>query len=819
MEMTARPNHGVGTLTVARSRCLRMLLLAPLWASLPALSATLGDADVRSFLSQPLDVRIAVLATRQEPVDLGCFSVRAGDRALMPLSPRRFRLDESLSERTLVIRTDDAIETPYLTMEVTLRCEGQPSPVVRTYDLAVPSLTAPAVIIQQQGVVQTLSSPSANTPVQTPLPATRSAAGVATPGQPGMRWVTGKSDTLNRIAKGIYPRSAKMRSAFIKRLREVNSTSLPGDGDALPAGLQITLPDLVALANLSPRIDPTSETSAEITSGQVARVLPRKADGEPSLPKKAVVTASSRASAAAPPAPARRNTDTSPSASLQSSARPDPGKVNQSPAPPLTAQPKVDKPTSGFSLRLSSAEMDLSRSKGVSEATRASLRDKQLLLDGDDQVAALLALRHAVKQLEGRLSDMQLKLSTATQLPATTATPAPAKPAAATAAVTSPPAAPGTAKVEPPKPLPETLAQPASVATPSAKVEAPAAKVDTPATKPEAPPAMAAAPSAPSSEPAPAPDTPFWTSTLFLGLVGAVILLLGWFGLRWARGDGAKQPVRRTTDAAPSEGRATPQPAATHTSSFLREDDKSSPVEDDLWEDLPQPANPKQPNHPTPHTPPRAEMAAVPAHDLFDGSAASLELDTRPATSVDFVLGDDFGEDKSRRQRYMEERFPELAHRSISVDEPDSIIDAARHHYEENQLQRASELLTYAFEERPGQLRFWLALFEIYRLEGRITEFGELAARFKNVHGGTDAWPKVQYIGRDLDPGQPLYSASLGRLGVPMDADFDAISENWLNVPMDFTSDVLMIELRQSLMAEHGVHVPDLSRPLLAVQE
>jgi hypothetical protein len=208
----------------------------------------------------------------------------------------------------------------------------------------------------------------------------------------------------------------------------------------------------------------------------------------------------------------------------------------------------------------------------------------------------------------------------------------------------------------------------------------------------------------------------------------------------------------------------------------------------------------------------------TPPPDLLDAAATSLELDTRPSTSVDFVLGDEGGEDKSRRQRYMEERFPELAHHSISVDEPDSIIDAARHHYEEGQLQKAIELLTYAFEERPGQLRFWLALFEIHRLEQRLDDFAELAARFKNVHGGTDAWPKVQHIGRDLDPGQPLYSAALGRLGVPMDADFDPMSENWLNVPMDFTSDVLMIELRHSLMAEHVVLDDELRRPLIEVQ-
>ena len=35
--------------------------------------------------------------------------------------------------------------------------------------------------------------------------------------------------------------------------------------------------------------------------------------------------------------------------------------------------------------------------------------------------------------------------------------------------------------------------------------------------------------------------------------------------------------------------------------------------------------------------------------------------------------------------------------------------------------------------------------------------------------------------------------------------------ENWLNAPMDLTSDVLMVELRSSLLDEHGVEPADLS--------
>jgi hypothetical protein len=185
----------------------------------------------------------------------------------------------------------------------------------------------------------------------------------------------------------------------------------------------------------------------------------------------------------------------------------------------------------------------------------------------------------------------------------------------------------------------------------------------------------------------------------------------------------------------------------------------------------------------------------------------------RPTIEVDLpLIVEERGEDKERRRRYIEMRYPEVANKTVTVDDPDSVINAARQYFEEGQAQRAAELLTYAFEERPAQLRFWLALFEIYRLERMTAEFCEVAARFRDLHSGTDVWPKVQHIGRDLDPSNPLFAAALGRLGLPVDREFDSIAENWLNAPMDFTSEVLMAELRRSLLDEYGVDSAALRR-------
>lgn len=746
-----------------------MALASPLAVPIAVSAATLGNADVRSYVGQPLDVRIDIQASRSEWLDTTCIEARAGDRTLEPLPSSRFRIQDSIETRTLVVRTQDPIVTPYLTLELTVRCGGEAAVVSRTYELSLPQLSAPVVIIQQPGEpARTLSAGNAaDKPKSGTTPADA-------PGTTTSLWTTTGQASLASIAKGVYPRSEKMRAAFIARMREINAeVPLPGDNDPFPAGLKLRLPDLILLANRSPRIDP-----------QLAQSAP-PATASPPMQKPEPV-----AIAAAAPAPSAVQ---KPAASAPEARLPDAPTKPAQPATPRTATRPASSSSGGFTLRLSGAEMDLSRSRGVSESTRAALRDKQLMLDADDQVAALLALRHTVKQLEGRINEMQLKLSTSTlPTPPPAPVPAPAKPAPA----------PETAPVRPVPPADVTPAPTAGPATPA----------------PSAPPTPAK-PATP--QPAPEADTPFWQSPFVIGSTAALILLVaGWFGWRSIRrGRGLPTTLAETTkesERSAIAGRAT--------------SDLDGPSSDDLpksdWDDDALAASsaayrsspPSSGLHDVLREAEHRETLRMPAPPaLLDAGAASLELDTRPATSVDFMLGDDGGEDKSRRQRYMEERFPELAHHSISVDEPDSIIDAARHHYEEGQLQKAIELLTYAFEERPGQLRFWLALFEIHRLEQRVSDFAELASRFKNVHSGTDAWPKVQHIGRDLDPGQPLYAAALGRLGVPMDADFDPMSENWLNVPMDFTSDVLMIELRHSLMAEHVVLDDELRRPLLEV--
>jgi hypothetical protein len=80
---------------------------------------------------------------------------------------------------------------------------------------------------------------------------------------------------------------------------------------------------------------------------------------------------------------------------------------------------------------------------------RAQLRDRQLVLDVDDQVAAVLALRNSVRQLETRVTELQLKLA---QMPSQFPPRAPRPPKVAEAAKAPPP--------EPKAPIPEVKTPP-----------------------------------------------------------------------------------------------------------------------------------------------------------------------------------------------------------------------------------------------------------------------------------------------------------------------------------------------------------------------
>jgi hypothetical protein len=456
-------------------------------------------------------------------------------------------------------------------------------------------------------------------------------------------------------------------------------------------------------------------------------------------------------------------------------------------------------------LRLSSTEVDLSRSRSIDDRMRAQLRERQMILDQDDQVAALLELRHSVKQLESKVAELQLKLSgmpssfppprTTAEPPKTTATAdRPAADAAATKAAVAPPPTPS--KIEPPKEVPAPKVEAPAPTPPkveAAKVEPAPVKVEAPPTaKVEAPPAKVEEPSTPAARteaPAVKPqDRPIPRRTVSeqewirYGLwVLAVLLLFGATYLGWRLWMRRREEAAYEDEEVEQEAPTPPAPS----------DDQIVVADEHIAE-------------------PDAAAAAKPEFTK-DGRRiidADVELPTR--------LGND---SEDLRRRYIEERFPEITKGAIQLDDAGSVVKGARLFYEDGAIARAVELLQFAIERNPAEVRPWLALFEIFRLERLTGEFAALAQRFRDAHGASPYWPKVQYFGREIDPSNALYQqppidrfetigpAQARRIAAD---NFDPIAENWLGAPMDFENEVLANDLRKAVMAEAGIVEGDL---------
>lgn len=156
------------------------------------------------------------------------------------------------------------------------------------------------------------------------------------------------------------------------------------------------------------------------------------------------------------------------------------------------------------------------------------------------------------------------------------------------------------------------------------------------------------------------------------------------------------------------------------------------------------------------------------------------------------------------RRRYMEERFPEIVNGALVLEDADSVVNAARLLYEDGAVPRAIELLQFAIEQDAGRQAPWLALFEIFRRERLVGEFGRLARRFAEAHDTSPAWRKVLRIGRDMDPGDALYQ------GPDAASAYDPVQEDWLRSAAANGDAALAAELRERLMAEAAVRESDL---------
>lgn len=818
-------------ITIARStqKITAILLGLPFAIVMPAFAVGLAEIETRSYLGEPLNLRIAVNAAANEPLDASCFSLGSSadsntekDSATssIPLITRRearLTLVEIGNTRYLQLRGLLGFNEPLARLLVRVGCQAEAG-VTREYAVLLdPSPLIAASVTDSVAVVVAgpVVSQRLNNEPGAPLISAHSAG----------QWkvyADRKVDSLASIATGIFPKSRARRADYIAALRELNpALSGIADDAPLPDETILKLPDLRAL----------SASSA--------------------LRKSQLRTAASRQSAVMQPA--RQATDITPNSIPPKSARtrslPDQNTASIKNVPRSSASKALPKTTAGaFQLRLSGSEMDLSRSQGMTEVLRAEIREKQLLFDSDDQVAQLLSLKNTVKQLEGRLNAMQSKLQDAAASNITIANavvPATTVPEISTSVSTSV----STERTETTKPVTKT-AQTADT-TKTARNNAASLK------------------------------STRWSDSTFLGisigwLAGLLLSLVALIGivvcvrLLYRRshekqlasvhnlnplneanisstddslffdpsaehgiGNGFDPFTSRHAvanaghDGVGNTDTTNPRGADKAVDEFaranhLRDEAMLKAIKQQRTVQMQsRPDSATAPGHEATPATPRFDTTLPPAVSLLadlsaDDGIARFDLDTAPATAVDFLISsDDPGNDAHiRRLQYMFERYPELSSKTISIDDADSVINAARLYYEEAETEsardKACELLTFGIEERPQEIRFWLAQFEIYRLGNLAKEFTDLSAKFHVLFGHTDSWPKVCQLGYGLDPANPLFAAA-GSASLAIDR-FDPLTENWLMAPIDSSAGILISEMRQSLFKDHGIDTLELEK-------
>ena len=671
-----------------------------------AFAISLGEIEVRSALGEVLDARVPISLGAGEAVDANCFALARDPEPGVPLLAEGLLTVERVGART----------------ELRIRSSGSVfEPAIRVrLRAACPGQAGET--LRQYSV---LLDPRHGDPVAPSVPTIAANLDARS------------GDTLAALASKVFPRNPSARDRYLQAMREVNpALASLGDADPIPAGANVALPDLR-------------------TFGRDARAQIAAADAPQRRARSAARENSARRSARAE----------RPKAAHTARARSHARAESAAPAAPASTRGAND-----VVLRLSGGTVDLSRTREVDDRTRAQLRERLLVLESDDQVAAVLALRNRLAQLEQRVNELQLKLA---QMPATfpparaveAPATAPAEPAKQSVA-TAPAALPEPMKEAAPVPEAPKGAEAAPPATTSASSEG-SSTVAGRETPGAAPTQVAATPPAETkpavaAKPAPAFDlASLWQSYGLWAAFIAVLSLL--MMLVW---------------------RLTHRPEPDYDA--------------EAWD---------QP-------PPTTEPGEFAIENEPVNMGATLALEAPDAGAL--------------RRRYIEERFPEVVSGTLSLDDPASVVKSARLLYEDGAMPRAIELLQFAIEEHPAEVRPWLALFEIYRLERHTNEFAELARRFYEQHGNTEYWRKVRYFGREIDPGNFLYREDVDALETIGPGNgrkdkgerFDPARENWLESPMDFENEVLANELRKALMSGAGVADQDLvPNPMPALRD
>ncbi len=411
--------------------------------------------------------------------------------------------------------------------------------------------------------------------------------------------------------------------------------------------------------------------------------------------------------------------------------------------PPATEAPAIAKPETRVrpatrSTRIAGAgssgpRLTLSLGEGLneraiaSEAERAELRMRRMMLDLDDLTASLLERQNRISQLEKELAGLAARVGAAERLIAGGAA--------------------GAAKPGDIAPLAVAQDLQQAPATPAVAADATAAPVAIPA------PAKVTA-----KETAPASRSTFPWTWLAIGVAALALLGLLIAKLRavLARRDEGYRLVPQQADDYVAEvlsrDEPKPQPAAyTKTVKMM-----ATPVATPAAAPVTAPTVAQEAPAPVPEI--HFELPETPPQTHEVG-----QVDETLSTTIDFDLNDTSdkaaAEDlRSRRMRYLQSRYQDIAILMPPIDAPQRLLRQAGTVYDEGAADFAKRLLKYAAYSRPYAEEFWLALLELLYREKLASDYIVNAKWFRQHLPASTHWNEVTRIGYLLDPAEPSFA-------------------------------------------------------------
>jgi len=359
----------------------------------------------------------------------------------------------------------------------------------------------------------------------------------------------------------------------------------------------------------------------------------------------------------------------------------------------------------------------------ASEAERAELRMRRMMLDLDDLTASLLERQNRISQLEKELAGLAIRVAAAERVISGATVPDNKTAGEAPALIAA-----------------RSLEQ----ATPAPAQPAPAAVL---------PPAVTPAVNVPSAE----RGSAMWQWLLIgtAALIGLGLLI---------------RKMRALLGQRDQSYRLVPQQADDYVAEVLRRDEavaqtpsytktvqmmasvKPAPAAS-VAAAIPQEPVPEahEIHFELPETPPQTHEIG-PSFQLSDEVFA---FDTIATTSAEKTASEDL---RSRRMRYLQSRYQDIAILMPPIDAPQRLLNQAGTVYDEGAAEFAKRLLKFASYSRPYAEEFWLALLELLYREKIASDYIVNARWFHQHLPASTHWNEVVRIGYLLDPAEPLFA-------------------------------------------------------------